>query len=193
LEAKERISMIAAALAGSLSLAAYLIYSWKTLQGESHPNISSWAVWSFLTILNFMSYKKLTGGWIKSLLPTTNTIMVLVTLVCVIRTGSAKGLSATDVVCFVLGICAGFSWLLQRSPVVAQILLQLAIVIGFIPTFIAIRNESLEPWDAWFLWTMAFFAQFISVRVVWERKTYVEFLYPVCMFICHGIVFMVVV
>jgi hypothetical protein len=185
--------MCFALLAGTLSLIAFVAYSWKTLTGQNHPNISSWIVWSFLTILNFTSYKKLTGDWVKSILPTANAVMTLITLICAFITGAWRSLSGIDEVCLTIGMTAGILWwiLQERKDIagIVQILLQTAVVIGFIPTFIGTyHSPHSELLFSWLLWTLCFIAQVISVRYTWSGK-YLEFLYPVLMIICHGIVF----
>lgn len=185
--------MIAASLAGTWSLIAFITYSWKTLSGETHPNISSWAIWSFLTILNFTSYKKVTGDWVKAILPTANAVMTLVTLFCALRTGSFEKLGLIDSICCLLGLSAGLAWYLEKSPTLAQILLQIAIVIGFIPTFIgAYHSPGSELWQSWALWTIAFASQFIAVKYTWKGK-YIDFLYPTLMFLCHLFVFLLAI
>lgn len=186
---EKRISRFFAVLASILSLSAFIAYSWKTLIGQTYPNISSWAVWSFLTILNFTSYRKLTGDWVKSILPTANAIMTLIILACAVRSGSFHELSIIDTVCFVIGIIAGIIWWLQKSPSTAQLFLQTSIVIGFIPTLKGVYDlPATEMWEAWLLWTLCFTCQFVAVKKTWSGK-YLELLYPTSMFICHGIVF----
>lgn len=185
--------MVAAGIAGTLSLVAYGSYNVRTCIGESHPNISSWAVWALLSILNFTSYRKVTGSWIKSLLPTANAIMCIVTFLCVLKTGLFRPISSFDAYCFLMGCIAVFMWLFEKTGTLAQIMLQIANFIGFIPTFIATyHHQGREPWNCWLLWTLAFTSQFIAVNSNWKGK-YIEFLYPVMMIICHGIVFVFVV
>ena len=193
LKTEKGTSKIFALLALVLSLSAYIVYSWKTFIGETHPNISSWAVWSFLTILNFTSYKKLTGDWVKSILPTANAIMTIITLACALLTGSFKSLGGIDIACFIIGAIAGLAWWMTKSPDLTQFLLQASIIVGFIPTWKGTYGSpNSELWIAWLLWTLCFAFQFIAVKKNWSGN-YLELLYPTSMFICHGIVFMMTV
>ncbi len=177
-------------MASLLSLVAYIAYSWTIITGGTHPNVSSWIVWSFLSLLNFLSYKKLTGGWIKSILPSANSVMTIVIMVAGIKTGSLSILGDTDVICLGIGIIAGLVWWIKKSASFAQILLQIAIVVGFIPT---IRNAYIFPgtelWVSWFLWTLSFVLQLLIVKRTSSGK-FIEFLYPVNMIVWHGIVFL---
>lgn len=166
-----------------------MLYNWKTFAGETHPNISSWSVWASITVLNFTSYKKLTGDWVKSVLPTANSVMCIVTALAALRTGSIGGLSGIDETCLLLGVIAGVSWCLFKSASFAQIILQVAIVVGFIPTLAgAWHKPSSEPAFAWCLWVVAFIAQCFTVNFTWGGKR-MEFLYPVNMVVFHGAVF----
>jgi hypothetical protein len=185
--------MIFAVLASIWSLIAFIIYGWKTFIGETHPNISSWAIWGFLTILNFTTYKKVTGSWIKSALPTANSVMTLVILFCAIRSGSFEKVSTVDSICFFIGLSAGLAWYLEKSPSLAQVILQVALVVGFIPTFTAAHNSpGNELWQSWALWTCSYVAQFLAVHYAVKIKN-IEFLYPVNMTLCHGIVLYLII
>ncbi len=180
-------------IAGFLSIMAFVLYNWKNLSGSTHPNISSWMVWGFITVLNFTSYKKLTGDWVKSILPTIGAVMCIITSLLSLRTGSFRGLNLIDELCLVLGMFAGLCWWMFKSKgfaeTLVQIILEIALAIGFIPTIVgAINNPSDEPWLSWFLWTLSFSLQYFVVKLTWRGKL-IDFLYPVNMFLFHGTIF----
>jgi predicted neutral ceramidase superfamily lipid hydrolase len=180
-------------MAGLLSVTAFLLYNWKNLVGATHPNVSSWAVWAFITILNFTSYKKLTGDWVKSLLPTANAVMCILTALLALRTGSFRSLSGIDQFCLLMGIIASFCWWIFKSKdfaeTLVQIILEVALVVGFIPTIVGvIDNPTSEPWLSWLLWTISFGTQFFVVKLTWRGKR-IDFLYPINMSLFHGAVF----
>lgn len=123
-----------------------------------------------------------------SILPAANTFMTVLIFFFTLVTGSLRALSYIDQICFVIGIIAGLLWLIKKSTSSAQILIQIAIVIGFIPTVSnAYHSPTTELWYAWGLWTISFVAQFFAVKYVWKGK-YIEFLYPVNMVLWHAIV-----
>jgi hypothetical protein len=77
-------------MAGLLNVIAFSIYNWQTLRGQTTPNITSWAVWSFMSLLNFTSYKEMSkDGW-KSLLPTISGIQCILTFVLTLFQGQFK-------------------------------------------------------------------------------------------------------
>lgn len=189
----EERSKVLACTAGLLSVVAFVLYNWKNLAGATHPNLSSWGVWAFITVLNFTSYKKLTGDWVKSVLPTANAVMCILTALLALRTGSFQGLSGIDQLCLLIGVLAGVCWWVFKSKdfaeTLVQIMLQTAIVVGFVPTILGvIHNPSSEPWLSWLLWTASFLTQFFVVKATWRGKL-IDFLYPVNMFLFHAAVF----
>ncbi len=184
----EKKSRTLAILAGFLSLAAYVSYNYLNTAGKTSPNISSWAVWSFITILNFTSYKKMTGDWVKSILPTASSIMCIITVVMATYTGSVRALSTVGQICFWMGVLAGLGWWISKSAVLAQVLLEVALVIGFVPTITgAWHTPSGEPTISWLFWTASFVIQFFVVKYTWRGKV-IDFLYPVNMIIFHCVV-----
>ena len=173
-----------------------MLYNWRILAGTSHPNISSWAVWGFLTVLNFATIRSLTGDWVKSLLPAANSGMCILSAIFIFRYGSIQNLSTIDQVCFWIGAVAAISRLVFKltskstefAASFAQVLLQISLVIGFIPTLSGTwRHPSSEPWFPWLLWTLCFSAQFFAVKFTWRGK-YIDYLYPVNMALFHGAV-----
>lgn len=193
MKTNEEKSWMLALIAGLLSVMAFVLYNWKNLVGATHPNLSSWAVWAFITILNFTSYKKLTGDWVKGLLPTANSVMCILTVIFALRTGSFRILGSVDQLCALIGIVAGLCWWIFKSKdyaeTLVQIVLEIALVIGFIPTIVGVvRNSSGEPWMSWLLWTVSFGTQCFVVKLTWKGKL-IDFLYPINMFLFHSVVF----
>ncbi len=186
-------SQILGVIATSLSISSAAWYNWRILAGDSHPNVSSWLVWVFVTVLHFFSYKEVTEGWEKSLLPKADAIFSVITTIMVWRTGSLAALNGFEWGCLILGVLAAIGWKIFKSPTFAQILLQAALVIGGIPTIMSVWvNPSHEPWPSWLLWTGTFTAQYYAVKVNWGGKR-IEFLYPICMIVLHVIVFALIV
>jgi hypothetical protein len=190
LKTNQEKSRMCAVFAGCLSVVAFVLYNSRNLTDVTHPNISSWMVWACITILNFTSYRKLTGDWVKSVLPTANSIMCITTALLAIHTGSVRSLSGTDQICLLLGVIAGMCWWIFKSASFAQIILQVAVVVGFIPTLTGTWiDPSSEPSLSWCLWVGSFVAQYFAVKFTWGGKK-TEFLYPVNMIVFHGIVFL---
>jgi len=189
LRTNQEKSRTCAILAGCLSVLAFTYYNSNNIAGGTQPNISSWAVWASITVLNFTSYQKLTGDWVKSILPTANSVMCIFTALLALKAGSVRSLGGIDQICLLLGVTAGVCWWIFKSASFAQVVLQVAIVIGFIPTLVGVWDKpASEPALSWCLWVGAFFSQCLAVKLKWGGKI-IEFLYPVNMLVFHCAVF----
>lgn len=133
----------------------------------------------------------MTGDWVKSILPTIGSVLCLTTTLISLWTGSVRALSSIDQACLALGLLAGVSWWIlwktEYAEAVVQIILEIALTIGFIPTVLGIiRDPSCEPPFVWFIWSATFVLQFLVVKL--RKGKMIEFLYPVNMFWLHLLV-----
>lgn len=170
------------------SIIAFVIYNWQMLLGQSSPNAASWTIWAFITILNFTSYKAMSKDWIKSLLPTLNSLLCILTFVIAIYRGRLAALSSYDIIALGLGVATSVVWWQTKSATKAQMLLQVCVAIGFIPTYISVwSNPSNERLLGWVLWSVMFALQIIVVRLRWRGQK-MDMLYPVNCLILHATV-----
>ena len=193
MKTKEEKSKICAFAACILIVLGSIPYLWKNLTGAIHPNASSWLIFAFIGVLNATSYKKLTGDWVKSVFPTVNTLILLLTTALVLRKGSFGNLGAVDVCCLIFGILAALVWWIfkkkESAPALVQVILEIGAFIGFIPTILATAHDpSREFWLAWFLWSCSFYLQFLTVKYTWKGN-WVDFLFPLNRMALNGIVF----
>jgi hypothetical protein len=177
-------------MATILSIGAFIIYNWRIFSGQSHANFISWAIWAFVTALNFTSYKSVSGSWIKAMLPTVDSGLCILTALVLLFLGRIGKMNVTDMMCLMLGIVTIILWRFTKSARLAQVLVQVALVIGFIPTYHGMIIRNTEPWLPWLMWAVAFVGQFAAVN--YNRRTDenkkgepYEFLYPVNMAIFH--------
>lgn len=171
-----------AALAGILSISAFAIYNWKIFAGEASPNITSWFLWGTLTILNVTSYKAMTHDWVKSALPTINSTLCLLTFFFTLFFGKVHGLGGYDIAVLIIGVTAVVVWWLFRSSKSANLLVQVALAVAFIPTYLSvIADPSTEIALSWFLWAACFLLQTVVVILRW-KKEWVELVYPLSNF-----------
>lgn len=166
-------------VAGLLNVLAFAIYNWQTWLGKTNPNISSWAVWGFMTALNFTSYRAMSQDCWKSLLPTISGIQCILTFFLALFVGEIKSLSLTDRSALVIGIIASLWWRKSKSPTATNLMLQLGITIGFIPTFHSVwLLPASESAMCWFIWAISFLIQTGVVILRWKGKKQ-DLVYPV--------------
>jgi hypothetical protein len=167
---------------------AFVIYNWQMLLGQYSPNAVSWGVWAFITILNFTSYKAMSKDWVKSLLPTLNSTLCVLTFVfLLIFHGRLAALNAYDDIALALGIASCVVWWRTKSEIKAQILLQVCILIGFIPTYISVwKNPGNESLLCWVIWAATFVIQIVLVLLRWRGQK-MDLLYPVNCGVLHSV------
>ncbi len=168
-----------------INVVAFVIYNWQMLIGQSAPNAASWGIWGFITILNFTSYKVMSKDWVKSLLPTLSSALCILTFVISIYRGRLEMLDVYDKTVFVAGVLAALVWWRTKSATKAQVLLQICVAIGFIPTYLSVwKNPGNEPLLEWVLWSLMFMIQIIVVKLRWRGQK-MDLLYPINCAILH--------
>ena len=185
---KERITWFLVFLAPILNICTSIFYNWKIFIGEGHPNATSWGIWVILTILNFTTYKVMSGDWIKSIFPTISSITCLATFVIASQTGHFAVDNPYDPILLLLGALTAVVWWITRSSSHAQKILQVSLTIGFISTAVGVVNHTgVENLAAWISWTIVFLIQTAVVFLRWEGK-WMDAVYPINMVVCHGVV-----
>lgn len=138
-----------------------------------------------MTLLNFTSYKAMSKDWVKSVLPTISSVQCILTFFLALFQGQWKELGWGDIGALIVGIIASVLWWkLKKSDkdtasMVANLMLQLGITIGFIPTFqsVWVRPQS-EIALCWFLWTVSFAFQTAVVILRWKGQKR-DLVYPI--------------
>ena len=180
--------VVLAMVSGIIQVVAFVLYNKYILKGKTHPNIASWGIWAFITVLNFTSYGVMSDDWVKSLLPTVSSLMCIVTFLLSLAKGKLSKLGLFDTAALVFGLAASLAWWQLQSATYANLILQVGICIGFIPTLRSVwKTPSNEQPLPWFLWTGAYALMIVVVYLRW-RGQYQELVYPVECLIAHGLV-----
>lgn len=174
-----------------LCIIGYSWYCWQNVRGNTHPNVSSWTIWSFILVLNFTSYKQTTGNWRKSLFTAVNSMLVIITtlVLLILGNGTFRSLTAVDIMCIVIGVVAALGWWYFKSSRFAQIAINTAIIVGFIPTVIGVaHNPTNESWFPWFILSVTNVTQCFVIKFT-GKGGWIEYLNPVNQMIFNGLVF----
>lgn len=177
-----------AGFASLVHIVAFLVYNKQTLCGKIRPNITTWSIWAFVTLLNLASYKVMSGDWVKTLLPIISSVMCIATFVISLVTGKFARASKYDLIALSLGIVTPLVWWHFKSATYANMLLQVSIAIGFVPTFRSVwelpQNE--KPL-AWFLWSFAYSVGIVVVLLRWNNQ-YQDIVYYADCIVLHFVV-----
>lgn len=144
------IKIIASVIAVGISFVAYIPYIIDMFRGKNKPHIYSWI--SIFLITCVVGYLQLIGGAGVGALPTLlGVIAYLVIVILCVRFGT-KDIVPLDMVCLGLSIIGILAYVMLRgSPEIALIVVTIAELVGFIPTWRKTRNtpfsESLSSYN----------------------------------------------
>lgn len=178
------MAKILAICSGLAHFAAYVDYNRKILSGKTGPNGATWAIWSAIALVSVSTYLSASGDIWKCVIPFTNILLCTGTFVLALRCGKFQKLDVTDWCSLSLGIVATCIWKLSTAAF-ANVVVQLAVVIGFIPTWRAVLQDSLrEQPRPWWLWSTAYCFALTVVLLRW-RNQWIDLLYPGISILLH--------
>jgi hypothetical protein len=174
------LALVLTLVTSLVQIIGFVIYDWQAFRKMSKPNVASWALWAGITILNFTSYRSMSGDWMKSLLPTVSSAFCVLTfVVAVAKGGRISKLSKFDAAALAIGTIATLTWFFLKSATYANLILQAAVIIGFVPTWRTAKAERPLPW---FIWTSAYVLGVTVVVVRWTGH-WQDLAYPgLCVF-----------
>lgn len=180
------VAAILGVAAGLIHVVAFIIYHKQMLQRTSRPNRATWTLWVFISTLNCISYIVMSGDIIKGLLPIASTTACIVVFVVSLFKGKLSRLDLEDYIALVFGFVSLFVWWAYRSATYANLLLQVCIVISFIPTYRGVwKDPSNEKSLPWFVWASAYILTITVVFLRWQGQ-YQDLVYPINCLLLHG-------
>lgn len=201
---QETIRMCIAALTTQAHVTAFAVYYLQTKTKDTKPNTSTWTIWAVITAMNFGAYFRSSGDPVASAMPAVSSVACLIMFAASLRNGAFKRPSAWDAVTMCVGIVAGLVWWRFNTPfvadivmrlapsgasaaLVANVILQFAVGISFIPTYRDAWTKRSEQPHAWALWGLAYAMQILVVYLRTDEKQ-MDFLYPVQGLLMHSAV-----
>ncbi|MEK7159187.1 MAG: hypothetical protein AAB766_01665 [Patescibacteria group bacterium] len=182
------ITIVLGAIAGLLQLVAFVIYNKQIIHGTSQPNVATWTLWAYLTVLNVSSYAVMSNDWVKCILPAVSSAACLATFFFAAYKGKLSKLETWDSAALLIGIFAGFVWWYFSSAKYTNLILQGAAAISFAPTLRGVWKDPLkERALPWYIWSFAYVLNLIVISMRW-RNQYEDLVYPVNCLILHAAV-----
>lgn len=154
----------------------YIVY---ILRGKSKPNIASWLIWIGLQVLNTVTYFDMSQDWFKSANALINMISTVSILAVALFKGRLSGLNKWDISVF--GLAAGIAllWAYDQNSAQANMLLQIAVGIGFIPTIRGVwKDASLERLPPWIFFTLGHLLSIPIIFLRWQGR-HEELIFPI--------------
>ena len=177
---ENKISTIISSVAGIIQLLAFWIYNQNSIKGKTSPNIVSWGLWAGITCLNFTSYQSMSNDWVKSILPTASSFACIFTF-AVLFFGKNKKikLGIFDGIALIIGVVSVGIWFFSQSAMYANVVLQLAVLVGFIPTVRGVlKNPKNENPIPWLMWSVAYTLSSLVVFIRWHGQLN-DLVYPI--------------
>jgi hypothetical protein len=177
--------MVVAVVSGLFHATAYLDYNRKIISGEIKPNGATWAIWSIIAAVSTSSYFVSSGDFWKNIIPLVNVVLCLWTFVLGYK--RFKRLSDIEMLALGLGIVAVGVWKIS-TPTYANYLVQVAIAIGFYPTYKMVwKDPESEMARPWWIWSGGYSIMIIVITLRWKHQ-WSDLVYPVNCAILHGLV-----
>ncbi|MGO8696439.1 MAG: hypothetical protein ACLQVY_01785 [Limisphaerales bacterium] len=179
-------SKVLAIASGVAYTVAYLDYNRQVVKGATRPNGATWLIWSVIAGVSTTSYLKASGDVWKSVIPIINICLCLATFVLAVSLKKFKQPDPMDFIALLIGAIAVVVWKQYGSAKYANLIVQFAILSGFIPTWRAIRAD---PWceqpRPWWLWTTGYFLAGVVVLLRWNGQWF-DLVYPVNCALLHS-------
>lgn len=182
------MGIILSVLGGVLQLVAFAIYNKQILKGLSKPNAATWTLWMFTSTLNCITYIIMSGDVVKGFLPIASTVACIATFFYALKKGKLSKLNGWDTTVLALGLVSAVVWWIFRSATYANLILQICILVSFIPTYRTVWNDyRTEKALPWFLWSLAYVFVLVAVILRWRGQVQ-DLVYPINCFVLHLIV-----
>ena len=171
-------------LGGLINVVGFIVYNKKIISGLVKPNMATWILFSFLSVLNVASYLVITQDLVKGLLPLTSTMATLSVLIIAVVKGQFSKLNVYDNLALLIGGMSGLAWLIFKSAGMANLILQISIIISFIPTYRGIvKGNNTEKIFPWLTWTASY--AIMALVVVLKNGQGIDYVYPLVVGILH--------
>lgn len=179
------VSIALSLLTGCLYIVGYTLYNYGVLKGHSKPSSATWLIWSSIALVNMASYFKASEDWWKSVIPLLDLVLCALTFIIVFVRSKFKRPDFYDFLALLVAVAAVVIWELFGSATQANVVVNVAIAIGLIPTWRGImQRTNSEHSLPWIIWTMAYVGSFVVVCLRWNGQ-WVEILYPINGFLLH--------
>lgn len=174
-------------LAVMLNTAGYFLYFLQIKRGDSDPKLVSWGLWSFLSILNFASYREMTN-FSHSLQFFSDAILCIIIFFYAYFHKNMKVWNKEDYIVLLLGFLSMIFWWQYKEASYANIIVCVCYIVSFYPTIKEVyRNPNSENPLSWYVCTLAYWFTLYEVWV--DKKSHtLDFLAPVLLLILHLLV-----
>ncbi|MCX6754183.1 MAG: hypothetical protein NTV03_03975 [Candidatus Nomurabacteria bacterium] len=165
------IPLILTILSSLIFLGFFVLYNKDILNGSVKPNIVSWGLFSLITLINAVTYIAFTHDIFKGALAFTDFFTCIVITCLIIFRGQLRKLSLSEIIIIILSVASLVVWWLLKSALYANLLLQPAYILAFIPTLKnAWANPQNESSLVWLMWAFSFLLTITVIIIRWDNN-----------------------
>jgi uncharacterized membrane protein len=168
-------------VASMILLAVPVLYLMKTVQGRVTPNSVTFFVRSVVSVMNLITYFLTSGeNFWKSSVTIASTVGLLTIFTYSCYRGKFSRINRFDITAGAIAVIVAVMWKLTNNPILANLLLQTAMFISFIPAIrgvlTGIAKEEALPWA---MATTSYVLMTIAI-ILDNSSTWQQFVHPVC-------------
>lgn len=180
------LTIVLGIMAALLHGVAYVLYNIQAKKGKSKPNIATWVIWAFLAILNAFFFHKMSGDFVTALQFFMGSVACTVTFFYVLITGKFSWPKSDEWAVLALGLVASLVWWIFKSATGANMVVVIAFLISFFPTFKGVWQDPFKEAPLpWLIWTVAFLITTSNVILRWNEQP-LALVIPIVLFMTHG-------
>ena len=167
------IKLCGTILASILAIVGYIPYIKYTVSNKTKPHVISWLLWAIIGCTAFaLQLNK--GGGVGSFVTLCAGLASFVIFILAIKNGE-KSVTISDIYIFLIALLAVGLWVVAEQPLWSAILISIATVLTFIPTF---KKSWFYPGtETVFTWRLNAFRHVLSIMVI-QSYNPVTILYP---------------
>ncbi len=176
--------MLVIYLAVLLNTLGYVLYYFQMKRGDSEPKLISWGLWSFLSLLNFLSYREMTDLFL-SLQFFSDALLCVAIFLYAYFHKKFEVWSRENYGVSGLGILAILVWWQFKEAVFANVIVFFCYIISFYPTIKeVIKNPNSENPLSWYICTVGYGLHIYAIHLE-ENSEGIDYLTPCVLFILH--------
>ncbi len=161
-------------------LFVYITYFKQVIKQQSVPNPATWLVWSAAMLLNALTYFFLSEkNWYKSSITIIVFILMALIMLYSWKKGKFSKLGLLEGNALFATCLVGALWWLNKETAIANFLLQIILLMSFVPTIVGLlTGANKEKWPPWLLAVITYML-FTTGIIVDFKGDYSLLAYPV--------------
>lgn len=179
--------MLVISLAVLLNTLGYVLYFLQIKRGDSEPKLISWWLWSFLSVLNFLSYREMTDLFL-SMQFFSDALLCVAIFIYAYFHKKIVVWSREDYEVLGLGILAIIIWWQFKEAVFANVIVFFCYIISFYPMIKeVIKNPNCENPLSWYICTLGYGLHIYAIYLE-ENSENLDYLNPITLFVLHLVI-----